>query len=266
MATYDFTCDFCKQTITVDAALVGEDMPCPSCGATVTVPRQREKLALKGRAQPAGGRLTVERGSSDNLSSLANVKAFGDDRAVVRSRERLHSLLRQVLAGAIILALLGGGAAIGLRMQARKQDERQRREAVAAQRRAQEKQLADLRREVPEMNRAARARNPYWTMPDETCLDFWLTLNAELGNRAAARQEFDRWVETDAALCGLLAEQYALVIRGEDLELACLRLTGMAFGLHGDPVPSLHWIDWFRRVAQARLARGRLPATPHGAR
>jgi hypothetical protein len=232
-------------------------MPCPSCGATVTVPRLRAKLAIKGRGKAAGGRLTVERGSSDNLASLANVKAFGDDRATVRSRERLHSLLRQVLAGAIILALLGGGTAIGLRIQGRKKDERQRREAVAAQRRAKEKQLADLRREVPAMNRAARERNPYWNMPDEACMDFWITLNAELGNRAAARQEFDRWVETDARLCGMLAEQYALVLRGEDLDLACLRLTGMAFGLHGDPVPSLNWVDWFRRVAQRRLARDR---------
>ncbi len=253
MPDVTFTCEHCGQPLAADDEHVGHDIACPSCGNAMTVPRARAQLKIKGRGTT---RATAARAEpAENLSSLAVVTAFGDERAALLARRRRARMLMQTIAATGMTAMLLAVGIAGWRMHQRQKADRRRRAAEDQRQLAEDARQRALRSEAAAMNHKARERDPWWSLTNEDCYELWRCLNDLAGNRADAGAWFDEWVRADAEMCGLLCEQFRLVARPDDIEPACLRLAGAAFGLHNDgqtAVP-LPWLARFRQAAARKV-------------
>jgi len=65
-----FNCPHCEQELSVDADGVGSDIPCPTCGETITIPEKSTKAAPAGDA-PSAPRLAP---SAINSSAAAKIE------------------------------------------------------------------------------------------------------------------------------------------------------------------------------------------------
>ena len=253
MADITFPCTVCQKPLAVDESLVGQDVACPACTHVMTVPRVRAPLAVKGRPAATGGARPATPPVSENLSGLAEVDAFGEDRGQLVRRRRRWMLAGQIVAAAGMLATLVAVIYAGYRFF----DARETRKNQAAEALLRQEQAQDLRRrqrnEAQRLNAAARHKQGVWSLTDEVCYRLWRVLNACYPIPQEAQARFDFWVACDAETHGLFSECYASLRSPADIEPACQRLAGFALGLQGAPA-RLPPLAEFRALAQASLS------------
>ena len=253
MADITFPCTVCQKPLAVDESLVGQDVACPACTHVMTVPRVRAPLAVKGRTAATGGARPATPPVSENLSGLAEVDAFGEDRGQLVRRRRRWMLAGQIVAAAGMLATLVAVIYAGYRFF----DARETRKNQAAEALLRQEQAQDLRRrqrnEAQRLNAAARHKQGVWSLTDEVCYRLWRVLNACYPIPQEAQARFDFWVACDAETHGLFSECYASLRSPADIEPACQRLAGFVLGLQGAPA-RLPPLAEFRALAQASLS------------
>jgi len=252
MADITFPCTVCQKPLVVDESLVGQDVACPACNHVMTVPRVRAPLAVKGRTAATGSARPATPPVSENLSGLAGVDAFGEDRGQLVRRRRRWMLAGQILAAAGMLATLVAVIYAGYRFfDARETRKHQTAEAFLRQEQAQELRRRQ-RNEARRLNAAARHKQGVWSLTDEVCYRLWHVLNACHPVPQEAQARFDFWVTCDAETHGLFSECYAALRSPADIEPACQRLAGFALGLQGAPV-RLPPLAEFRELARLSL-------------
>lgn len=253
MGDISYMCMACRKGLKVDAELAGQDVACPACGQVMTVPRERQKLTFKEpRPTRASRDPAAKAAGPDDLSALADIHAFGDDREQFIRHRRLWATVRRVcvLLG-LLLSLIGVGYGAWRFYDAR--ESRKRLNAAAlAQQEAARQLLHTQRVESRRLSDVARRLNPYWALSDAECFLLWRALNT-IHSGAAAEKAFREWVACDLALYGAFSEQLTRIQDAKAIEPACQWLAGVAMGLHAmaAPMPPL---DRFRALAAARLA------------
>lgn len=253
MAEITFACTACHKTLTVDDALVGQDVACPACAHVMTVPRARAALTVKGRPGAQGGARPASRPEApEDLSALAEVDAFGEERGHLVVRRRRWMLAWQIIAAAGMLATIAVLVYAGFRVSdAREARKRRQAEAVLRQEQAQElrrRQHLDARR----LNAVARQKHADWSLSDEECFRLWRALNTRFPVRQEAQSRFDFWVDCDAVMHGLFSEVFSGLQSPADIEAACQRLAGYSLGLKGEPA-GLPPLAEFRELARLAL-------------
>ena len=255
MGETTFSCPVCQKSLVADEQLVGQDLPCPVCGHLMTVPRVRTALSIKGRPAPAaadGARQAASPPAPENLSVLAEVDAFGEDREqIVRARRR-WMLAVQLLTAIAMLGTLVVVVYAGYRfLDARETRKRQIEESFLQQKEAQNLRRRQ-RSEAQRLNSAAK-RQGYWNLTDEMCYRLWRAISLQTTTPQAAKARFDAWVACDTATHGLFSECFAALKSPAEIEPACQRLAGFALGLQGSPA-RMPPLAEFRELARLALA------------
>lgn len=251
MAEATFVCQACGKELSVDETLIGQDVACPTCAHVMTVPRVRSKLAVKGR-QERHPHVSNAGSMPENLSELADVHAFGDDRETIILRKRRWAFAQQLLSALGILATLGViGYAFWRFYDAHETKKRNNAEAVIRM-----EEASNLRRvqrnEAKRLAEQARRQNAYWRLSDAECYRLWVALCSLHPVQAEAQKSFEVWVARDAALYGLFSEQFEQIQSLAAIEPACQRLAGMAMGLSAVPT-TLPPLNEFRQLMVAKL-------------
>ena len=252
MGETTFTCPVCQKSLVADEQLVGQDLPCPVCGHLMTVPRVRAALSVKGRPAATGGAQPAVSSAPENLSELAEVDAFGEDREqIVRARRRWMFAVKLLTAigmlGTLVVVVYAGYRFFDAREARKRQIEAafmQQEEAQNLRRR----QLLDARR----MNAAAKQQG-YWILTDDMCYRLWRTISLHSSTPQEAQAQFDAWVAYDTVTHGLFSECFATLKSSADIEPACQRLAGFALGRQGPPA-RMPPLAQFRELARLMLA------------
>ena len=253
MADATFVCQACGKELSVDEALIGRDVACPTCAHVMTVPRVRSKLMVKGRQNAKRSQAAQADSVPENLSGLSDVHAFGDERETIILRKRRWAFAQQVLASHGILATLG---VIGYGFW-RFYDAHETKKQNNAEALIQMEEANNLRRtqrgEAKRLDQQALRQNSYWNLSEHECYRLWRALHELHPVQAQAQQRFNAWVARDIALYGLFSELFAQAQSPAAIEPACQRLAGMTMGLSPVPV-ELPPLDEFRRLIVAKLA------------
>ena len=253
MAHYTFPCEFCEQTIGTTSERVGEDTACPHCGRTVTIPRPKANLRLRGRASAKKRTAKDAPVPMENLSNLTETSAFGGERAEYQARTRRRAALRQTLVGIGLLASLAAVGYAGWRVYDGQQQRKRRTLQVAEEGRLKLERRRAYWREIAGMNRKARGVSPNWTLTDEDGFALWLVINTLEENPRLARERFEVWVRADAELYGLCSQQFRRINSAADIEAAQQTLVGAALGLAATNAAPVAILRQFSEVAEKCL-------------
>jgi DNA-directed RNA polymerase subunit RPC12/RpoP len=252
MADFSFVCTACQKTLTVDESLVGRDVACPFCSHVMTVPRMRAHLTVKGR--PASREVKqADQAAPENLTGLADINAFGDERGNLVVRRRRWVFVQQILAAIGMLLTLVVVVVVAYRFfDARETRKRNLAEAFLNQEEAQEIRRQQ-RMKARQVNLGARQKQGVWSLTDDDCYRLWRALMVCYPGGREAQAQFDAWVAYDSETYGLFSEVFGQIRKPADIEPACQRLVGMSLGMQGikAKLPSL---QAFRQVALQSLA------------
>ncbi len=257
-ATISFNCLGCQEELEADASMAGQDLPCPACGKVMTVPRQRGRLAIKGAAKkqpkvPAGAGPTTTQ--SDNLSELADVHAFGEEREDIIRRRRMIAIAKQVL---VLISLLASLVAVGYGVwrfyDARETIKRQNQEELMRRQDASNRR-SELQREARQLDYEASRMNSRWKLTGGLGYLFLRELTSYHGAGGAAKAH-KRWVEWDSTLHGAIMEALRSVSKPEDIEPALQTVIGVAMGM-GDEPAQLPPLDELRYILKGILKEDR---------